>query len=182
MSSMPNKLTDGDLRSIGDVKSAIIGVTNQKTFDELFAGLFDSERIITMRSADAIEKITIAHPAYLTPHKIELLELLQSAKNIELKWHLAQLMPRLKLSEKETGLVWNILTHWANDKKESRIVRVNSLQALFDIQKEHPKLKKDLTDTISTLERENILSITARIKKLKRFKTDSPHKKTRATA
>ena len=80
-----NKLKGGDLRSIGEANAIVSEITNQQAFDELFKGLSDTDRLVVMRSADAIEKITIAHPEYLKSHKKELIELLQSAKHIELK-------------------------------------------------------------------------------------------------
>jgi hypothetical protein len=167
-----NKLKGGDLRSIGSSTAIISEITNQNKFDKLFQGLFDTDRLVVMRAADAIEKITKIHPEYLDSHKKELLELFQTANHIELKWHLAQLIPRLiirlKLDEKEMGMAWDKLTLWALDRSGSRIVRINSMQALFDIQKQCPELKKDFTDTISKMERENIPSIVARIKKLRK--------------
>jgi hypothetical protein len=163
-----NKLKGGDLRSLGKTNEIVSELTNQKQFDELFAGLFDADRLVIMRSADAIEKITQTHPEYLESHKGQLLRLLQSAKHIELKWHLAQLMARLKLDEEETGIVWDKLTQWAHDKKGSRVVRVLSMQSLYDIQKQYPELKKDFMDTINTVDRENIPSIKARIRILRK--------------
>jgi hypothetical protein len=168
MSYTREKLIGGDLRSLGNTGIIISEITSQKKFDELFGGLFDADRLVVMRAADAIEKITISHPEYLKSHKKQLFDLFQTASHIELKWHLAQLMPRLKLNKYETGIVWNTLTQWAMDKSGSRIVRVNSMQALFDIQKQYPELKKDFTDTISKMGRENIPSIVARIKKLRK--------------
>lgn len=172
MSQLSNKLKGGDLRSLGKNNAVVAEITNQKEFDELFEGLFDADRLVVIRAVDAVEKHTQTHPEYLEPHKKELLELFQTAKHIELKWHLAQLIPRLiirlKLSEDEIGIVWDKLTQWALDKTGSRIVRVNSIQGLFDIQTKFPELKKDFTDTLSKLDRENIPSIVARIKKLRK--------------
>ncbi|HTB30784.1 MAG TPA: hypothetical protein VK808_02090 [Bacteroidia bacterium] len=172
MPSITNKLKGGDLRSLGNTQVVISEITNQQKFDGLFNELFNKERIVAMRAADAIEKITITHPKYLDSHKNKLLELFQKANHIELKWHLAQLIPRLicriKSSEEETGLVWNKLTQWALDNSGSRIVRVNSIQALFDIQSQYPELRKDFTDTLSKLDRLPIPSIVARIKKLRK--------------
>jgi hypothetical protein len=165
-----SKLKGGDLRSIGKANTLITEITNQRKFDELFKGLFNNDRLVVMRSADAIEKITIEHPEYLDSHKNALLELLQIANHIELKWHLAQITPRLKLTKKETGIVWNILTQLAIDKSGSRIVRVFSIQALYDIQLQYPELKKDFTDTLAKLDRENIPSIKARIRILRNKK------------
>jgi hypothetical protein len=172
VSDITNKLKGGDLRSLGKTNIIVSGISNQREFDNLFIGLFDADRLVVMRSADAIEKITQVHPEFLESHKKELLNLFQSAKHIELKWHLAQLIPRLiislKLNENEIGLVWDKLTQWALDKAGSRIVRVNSIQGLFDIQKKFPELKKDFTHTLLKLDRENIPSIVARIKKLRK--------------
>lgn len=67
--------------------------------------------------------------------------------------------------------MWTILSKQALDKKErSRIVRVFSLQALFDIQKQYPELKKDFTDTLEKMDGENIPSIKARIRILRKPK------------
>ena len=172
MPTITNTLKGGDQRSLGNTQVVISEVTNQQKFDELFKSLFDADRLVVMRSADAVEKITQTHPEYLDSHKNELLELFQTANYIELKWHLAQLIPRLiirlKLSEEETGAAWNKLIQWAMDNSGSRIVRVNSMQALFDIQKQYPELQKDFTNTLSKLDRENIPSLVARIKKLRK--------------
>jgi hypothetical protein len=175
MPQLANKLKGGDLRSIGNANAILPEITNQQKFDELFSGLFNADRLVVMRSADAIEKITISHPEYLKSHKKELLELLYTATHIELKWHLAQLMPRLmqqiNISEDKMGKVWDKLSQQALDKTErSRIVRVLSLQALFDIQKQYPELKKDFIDTMEKMDRENIPSIKARIRILRKAK------------
>jgi len=171
MSSIHNKLKGGDLRSIGKANTIVSEIANQKEFDKVFKGLFDDDRLVIMRSADAVEKITVSHPEYLGKYKYKLIELMQTANHIELKWHLAQLMSRLELDEKETGIVWDKLTQWANDKKGIRIARVFSLQTLFDIQKQYPELKKDFMDTLAKLDRENIPSIKARIRKLRKDKS-----------
>lgn len=121
-----------------------------------------------MRSADAIEKITKAHRKYLDKHKAELLTFLSSDSHIELKWHLAQLITRVTLTEDETGTVWEILTKQAKDKKESKIVRVLSVQGLFDLLTQYPELKNDFLQTITVLEKEPIPSIAARICILKK--------------
>lgn len=39
---------------------------------------------------------------------------------------------RLNLSDKEIEMVWQTLAGWALDKTESKIERVNSIQALYE--------------------------------------------------
>ena len=85
----------------------------------------------------------------------------------DLKWHLALIASRLELKTEELGIVWDKLTQWAKDKKESKIVRVNSIQTLFDLTKQNGELKRDFDLTIQEIEAENIPSINARLRKLK---------------
>jgi len=82
-------------------------------------------------------------------------------------WHLAQLLSRLHLNRTEFRNSWNILTKWAKDKTNSRIVRVNSLQALFDLLSQDKILLGDFNLLLYELEEENIPSIKARIKMIR---------------
>jgi hypothetical protein len=164
VSSTTNKLKGGDLRSVGSVASIITAIKSAKEFDTLFKGLFDKDRLVVMRIADAVEKITLEHPEYLTPHKEELLQLLKTAKHIELKWHIAQLATRIKLNTIEVGEVWDTLTKWALDKKESKIVRVFSMQGMYDLLAQYPELRDDYLHTVEKMKNDPAPSIAARIR------------------
>jgi hypothetical protein len=159
-------LSGNDLRSIGKSNSVILKVQNQSNFDKLFKCLFHEDRLVVMRAADVIEKITINHTQYLSKHKKEIIKLCHVASDKELMWHLALLIPRLNLDKQEFGFVWDLLTRWAKDKKNSRIVRVNSIQGLFEMVKKENELERDFSLTLNELERENIPSINARIRKI----------------
>jgi len=160
-------LSGGDLRSIGKSNSILPKIKNQNDFDKLFKFLFHKERLVKMRAADIIEKITILNPQYLTKYKKEIIELCNVSTDKELIWHLALLIPRLPLDNKEFGNAWGILIKWAKDKINSRIVRVNSIQGLFEMTKQKSKFKKDFEMTLFEIEKENIPSINSRIRKLK---------------
>ena len=160
-----NLLSGGDLRSLGKSDSIVLKVRDQNNFDELFKFLFHKDSIVVMRAADAIEKITFRHPVYLTKYKNVILELCRFVKNKELKWHIALLIARLNLSGKETGMVWKILVSWATDKEESKIVRVNSIQALYEINRRNEKYSKRFKLLLTEIKEENIPSINARIRK-----------------
>ena len=155
-----------DLRKLKSSREAIEAVQGQETFDELFALVFHHERPLVMRAADTIEKITRKRAEYLNPHKKQFLSVLKSADHKELKWHIAQLIPRINLTREELSEVWHILTYWALNPNESKIVRVNSLQGLSDLAGKFPDLKNDFEKTLHTLEHEHVPSIQARIKKL----------------
>ena len=168
--SFTNLLLGKDLRTLGQNNIVVQTVHDQCTFDELFSLIFHHERSLVMRAVDATEKITSKHPEFLAPHKSQLLTVLKSADHKELKWHIAQLLPRVALSAAELKDVWHTLAYWALNKNESKIVRVNALQGLFDLSKIDRELKADFEKTISALEHEMIPSIQARIRKLKRTK------------
>lgn len=160
-------LQGGDLRTIGGVNFLVPLIRDQKDFDLLFHNLRSKDRHIVLRAADAVEKITLRHPDYLESHKGPLLGLIQSAEDKELKWHLSLLASRLPLNDRELKLVLAKLKEWASDPAESRIVRVNALQALCDIKDQDPGLEKDFRTLIGKLQKEEIASINARIRKLK---------------
>jgi hypothetical protein len=167
MTSFEELLQGGDLRSIGQSNRLVELVDSKDKFDQLFRLLFHPDRKIVMRAADAIEKITITKPDYLNAHESEIINLCGEAQNKELKWHLAQLMPRLDLSEQDIKKAWQTLSVWARAENESRIVRVNALQALFDLSKQNQDFRHDFESILSTLEKENIPSLNARIRKLR---------------
>src|SRR5262245_1189854 len=95
-------LIGGDRRSIGQVPRvlSIIRRHPDRT-PELVAALTDLDPLVRMRAADALEKVTVHQPELLRPHKRALLTLANRAKQQELRWHLAQLIPRLRLTRRE---------------------------------------------------------------------------------
>lgn len=166
MQSLKKFLEGGDLRSIADVDQLVPLIQSQSDFDLLFRYLFSGDRLITMRAIDAVEKITSGNSSYLGKHKERLIDFLETASDKEFKWHLALLVSRIDLNQRELGRVWKKLSDWAKDKSESKIVRVNSLQSLFDLSQKHDHLKSNLALIIGEVCKENIPSINARIKKL----------------
>lgn len=166
MNRLLDQLSGGDLRSIGNANAVVKQVRSQIQFDKLLEGLFHSDRLIVMRAADAIEKISQKERRYLLPHKRRLLGLLNSAVEKELKWHVALLVPRLPLTASELKKARTTLTCWALDKSESRIVRVNSIQGLFGLLERSPGQRRGFHRTLAQLEREAVPSITARIRRL----------------
>lgn len=166
MNRFPSLLSGGDLRSIGK-NNDLLGLINQASdFDELFGCLFHPDRIVVMRAADLVEKVTATYPQYLAPHKKDVLSLCDDAHAIELKWHLALLIPRLPLSPAEAAKSARLLLRWASDTSHSRIVRVNALQGLYELALAHPVLRPLLMDCLSRLDKENIPSLNARVRKI----------------
>lgn len=166
MNYILQQLEGGDLRSIGKTNSIVKQIKTQEQFNLLFEGLLNNDRLIAMRAVDAIEKITQTKKKFLVKHKTSILKLLANTNHIEFKWHIALLVSRLTLNDSELNSVWNILAKWAIDKSESKIVRVNALQSLFNLAQIHTAQQPALKQIIYQLKQENIPSINARIRKL----------------
>jgi hypothetical protein len=166
MKNFNDLLAGNDLRSLGESSKIISMIDDQKSFDALFEYLYSEDRKIVMKTIDVIEKITARKFDFLQKHKSKIMDLSLSAKNIELKWHLAQLLGRLHYTDDETITVWALLKKWALNKNESKIVRVNSLQTLYDIAKTAKGFETEFKKIIEELSKENIPSMNARIKKL----------------
>jgi hypothetical protein len=91
-----------------------------------------------MRTADAVEKVTRKKPELLTPYKKELLGLMAEAKDAELRWHLAAIVPRLPLNSKERQRVASALELYLADR--SSIVKTFALQGLADLVPSEPAM------------------------------------------
>ncbi len=163
---MLDQLKGGDLRSVGKVNEIIQLITTRESFDELVAGLFTEDRLVVMRAADAIEKLTVQKSEWLILHKEKLIQLLNQAQHKELKWHLALLVSRIPLNVQELGPVWSTLKNWCLGISESRIVKVNALQGLYMISRRFPPLQTEWLAIVQEVRSQNIPSVNARIKQL----------------
>lgn len=166
MKNMQSYLSGGDLRSTGRSNELVKLIKTQSDFDTLFRYLFSNQRLIVMRAADAVEKLSAKNPEWTGKHAADLIALLQNANDKELKWHLALICTRLKLDSAQVKSIWNILSKWALDKNESKIVRVNALQGLFEFASIYHSLQAQWVSMASKIGRENIPSLSARIRKL----------------
>jgi hypothetical protein len=126
------QLQGGDRRSIRGVPEVVDRViADPSLFPVVFDGMADADPLVRMRCADAVEKITAVHPAYLAPYKKRVIRLAAIAKQQEVRWHLAQLLSRLELTALERRRVVEILAEYFSDT--SRIVKTFAMQALADI-------------------------------------------------
>src|SRR5229473_5390874 len=134
-------LKGGDRRSIGrsdEVKKLVLH--HPEHFTELLKYLCDESPIVRMRAADAVEKVTLVRPELLNPHKQELLGLLDEAEQIELRWHLALMVPRLTLSGQERERAAAALQRYLGDR--SSIVKTFALQGLADFARQDARLQE----------------------------------------
>lgn len=103
-------LAGGDRRSTGRSAEVVTAVTETPAlFADLFAGLYDADRVVRMRAADAVEKITREHPRLLQAWKKQLLRDIAAREDKEMRWHVAQMIPRLALAPREQRTAARVL-------------------------------------------------------------------------
>jgi hypothetical protein len=160
-----NRLGRGDRRSIGQANQvAALVLRRPALFAQLMLGLWSSDPLIGMRAADAAEKVSLRRPELLQPFKTRLLRLLDQATQQELRWHLAQMIPRLVLSRKDRGRVTIALKHHLEDK--SSIVKTSAMQALADLANSHNELIPETRKLLTALTETGTAAMRARGRKL----------------
>jgi len=159
------KLEGGDRRSIGNSEEVVQTVSkNPALFEELFSGLLADDPVVRMRAADAVEKITRARSELLQPWKNMLLSTASAFKEKELRWHVAQLIPRLRLTGTERKLAEQILMDYLEDG--SSIVKTFSMQALVELAAGDEQRLTQLTPLIERLARTGTAAMRSRGRKL----------------
>ena len=154
-----------DRRSIGrsdEVKRLVL--RQPERFPELVKCLWDEDPVIRMRAADAAEKVTLAHPELLNPYKQELLGLLDEAEQIELRWHLALMVPRLTLSGPERARAAAALLRYMDN--HSSIVKTFALQGLADFARQDARLLKTAKRAVEESLQTGTAAMKARARKL----------------
>jgi hypothetical protein len=121
MNKLLGRLKGGDRRSIGRSDELVRSVpSNETEFETLVNGLANGDPLVRMRAADACEKVSRMHPEWLLPHKKRLLDIALSTGEEELKWHLAQMLPRLRLTTAERPAVIALLRRFLRGSKPHR--------------------------------------------------------------
>jgi hypothetical protein len=113
--------------------------------------MLEDDPLIRMRSADAVEKITARHPEYLQPYKAKLIREVAASTQQEVRWHVAQMIPRLDLDPVELEIVVEILLTYLDDS--SKIVNTFSMQALADLAEQQPDLRPRIIPYLEGLTR-----------------------------
>jgi len=158
-------LQGGDRRSIGMSDAVVKRVLkNPELMGELFGALAHEDRTVRMRAADALEKATRKHTDWLHPFKRVLLERIAGSEEMELRWHVAQLLPRLKLSRSEQEQAVEILTEYLQDG--SSIVKTFSMQALADLAMDDEQLQREVRPLLERLTRTGTPAMKARGRRL----------------
>ncbi|HMS85666.1 MAG TPA: hypothetical protein PKD12_18645 [Nitrospira sp.] len=154
-------LEGGDRRSMGRVNQVVAHVRGTPTrFSTLIDCMNHEDEFVRMRAADAAEKLTVANSQWLQPFRRQLIGLAAQAEQKELRWHLAQMLPRLDLSGQDRQMAVTILRRYLGDHR--CIVRTCAMQGLADFAQQDTRLTKSIRPILSRLIRTESASIKSR--------------------
>ena len=160
-------LGGGDRRTIGHADRVAAMVSDDaELFPKLIAGLWSADRLVRMRAADAAEKVTRKHAELLRPYKRELLRLMTETQEQELRWHLAVMVPRLRLNAREQQAAIRLLSGYLEDR--SSIVKTFALQGLADMAEAEPSFRHGVVEILGEAARKGTPAMKARSRKLLR--------------
>jgi hypothetical protein len=162
---MLSLLEGWDGRTIGRSDQLVAMVSaHPELFPKLIAGLWSTHPMVRMRAADATEKVTRKHGELLQPYKKELLGLMTEAQQQELRWHLAVMVPRLRLSPNERQIAISSLSSYLEDR--SSIVKTFALQGLADVAQHEPSIRSRVVEILREATRSGTPAMKARSHKL----------------
>lgn len=139
MKSILTELAGGDRRSIGQANHVVERICKTPALlADIVGGLTHDDPLIRMRCADVAEKVSAAHPEWLQPYKRTILSCAGRVQEKEVRWHMAQLIPRLKLSPSQRRAAIALLFTYCEDS--SQIVKTCAMQALFDMSESDTEL------------------------------------------
>lgn len=167
MSQLLDRLTGGDLRSIGDADAvvAIVG-DNQDCFDEVFQGFYSDNPVLRMRVSDVIEKSARRYPELLNKHTVAIVKRLPVwDEQQEVKIPLALMLGYLTLSKAQLPTVKKYLRKWLPDTR-SRIVQVNCMHSLVDLGLKHGESREALINLVNEQMEKGSAAVKARGRKL----------------
>lgn len=134
-------LSEGDKRTVHNVDRVVeYALSSTQAIPNIIAAMKSSDEGLAMRAADATQKVFATQPKLVKPYTSDLFELLLACSQKEIRWHLAQIMPGLPMTDDQLRRAAAV---WREDfyNSDSSIVKTFSLQAMYDISKKNPDVQ-----------------------------------------
>jgi hypothetical protein len=162
---MAAMLEGTDRRSIGrSDEVAQIVLKRPQRFRELIKCLWNENPVLRMRAADAAEKVSYQKPRLLDGYKAELLGLIAEEEQIEVRWHLAAMVTRLRLTPAERQRAAKALQRYLDHR--SSIVKTFALQTLSALARVDAALRPNAKQLLEESVQSGTPAMKARARKL----------------
>ena len=127
---------------------------------QLIECLWDDDPALANRAADALERVTRQRPSQAQRWKEPLLGLLAEATDKKLRWNLALVIPRLKLTSSECRRAAAVFQSFLYDP--SSIVKTAALHGMADLTRQYPESLPHVLDLLRVAGRSGTPAMRAR--------------------
>jgi hypothetical protein len=157
-------LSGGDRRSIGRVAEVVDLVEQNPSFFHQVIEAFEvDDEVVRMRASDALEKLTRNHPEWIAPYAEAVWNAVGSDLK-EVRWHVAQMLPRVAQTPASKRRAMDVLTAYISDP--SSIVRTCAMQSLADLSVDDANLRRNVVQVIHDLVESGTPAMKSRGRKL----------------
>lgn len=150
-----NKLNGGRTKEV-----VALVLAKPRRIGQLMECLWDEDPGVANRAADALERISYGKPSLAAAWTEPLIGLMFEAEHNKLRWNLALLVPRLKLSVEEAQRVAAALRTYLDDR--SSIVKTAAMHGLALLTRHDPKMLPEVLDMLRILSRSGTPAMRAR--------------------
>lgn len=135
-------------------------LANPRKIRQLIECLWDKDPGTSNRAADALERATFHKPELAQPWKESLIGLMAETEQNKLRWNLALLTPRLKLTVTDAQRLAVILRSYLDDRYS--IVKTAAMHGLTTLTRHDPELLPEVLDMLRILSRSGTPAMRAR--------------------
>jgi hypothetical protein len=154
-------LTPGPRLAVGRVREVVVLIEKQpEILRHVVECLWDDAPGVASRAADVLERVTHSRPPQAQRWKDALLGLLAETTEKKVRWNLALVIPRLKLTVAECRRVAESLHAYLDDS--SSIVKTTALHGLTDLTRQDPESLPDVLDLLRVAGRSGTPAMRAR--------------------
>ncbi|MFZ1489953.1 MAG: hypothetical protein WAS51_08420 [Ilumatobacteraceae bacterium] len=160
-------LEGGNPRTLGNVGAVVELVhAHPDRLDELISCVLgNDDEIVTMRAADALEKVCRSDPALVQPHVPTLLGGMATIDQPSVQWHVAQMLGQVRLTARQRARAVRILR--ANlDHSADWIVLNCSLDTLATLARHDATLVETLLAYLRRYQHSSYKSLSSRAERL----------------
>jgi hypothetical protein len=131
------RLTGGKPNSLGDVPQVVAEIlVDPQLLPDLYDCLFSDDQWVRMRAGDALEKVCRVHPDWFIPCVPKLLGEVAEINQASVKWHLAQMLGEIDLTDAQRVRAVSILTTNLADPNVDWIVASHCMETLSQFAKD----------------------------------------------
>jgi HEAT repeat protein len=171
MNQVLSWLAGSDLRSDGPANEvAEFVLENPEAFEDLYAGLSETDDVVRGRTADTLEKVSRSKPELVREHLPEMSYLARQEQLPVVKMHLAMIFGHLAIYPELVEQLMNMLLHQLKD--ESVFTRSWAIASLCIIARKYPEECQIALDQLIPLQGDNSIAIRSRVKKAINLLTD----------